>query len=90
MSAIEHIMHGHSFNSGFSNVSKFSKGTAVKMIKKYVDEALQHGIPMFKNNSYQLCYDLKKVIGIGSNGEIASKIMIYIKDGWIRTVFPTN
>ena len=41
MSAIEHIMYRHSYNSGFNDVSRFSKGKTVKMIKGYVDEALK-------------------------------------------------
>ena len=53
MSAIEHIMYRHSYNAGFSNVSRFAQGTNARMIKGYVDQAVKHGTPIkggFKHN----------------------------------------
>src|SRR5690606_3254645 len=37
---------GHSYNTGFSNVSRFAQGTNARMIKGYVDQAVKHGTPI--------------------------------------------
>jgi filamentous hemagglutinin len=91
MSAIEHIMYRHGPDTGFSGVSKFAKGTTARMIKRYSDEALQFGKPILQNDgSYMLRYNLGRTIGTGSNGVPTSEIMMYIRDGWIRTAFPIH
>ena len=84
MSAIEHIMYRHAHNSGFTNVSRFSQGTSVKMIKGYVDEAVKYGKPI--QGGFE--YNIGRVIGTGQNGAAASSIRVFIKDGWVRTAFP--
>ncbi|WP_283423024.1 DUF6443 domain-containing protein [Chryseobacterium profundimaris] len=84
MSAIEHIMHRHAYNSGFTNVSRFSQGTSVKMIKGYVDDAIKYGKPI--QGGFE--YNFGRVIGTGSNGEAASSIRVFIRDGWVKTAFP--
>ncbi|WP_370900944.1 hypothetical protein [Chryseobacterium gossypii] len=84
MSTIEHINYRHSYNTGFSNVSKFSEGTSVKMIKGYVDQAIRYGNPI--KGGYE--YNFGKVIGTGSNGAPAMSIRVFIRDGWVKTAFP--
>jgi hypothetical protein len=81
MTAIEHIIYRHS-----ADPDSFSQGTTGRMIKGYVDEA-----PVLQNDgSYMLHYNLGRTIGTGSNGAAASDIMIYRRDGWIKTAFPIH
>lgn len=89
MTAIEHINYRHAHTSGFSNVSKFGKGTSVREIRSYVDNAIRNGrkIPNGKNG-YKVELDLNKNIGTKSNGQISSKIRVYVRDGNIQTAFP--
>ena len=86
MSAIEHITYRHSFNNGFSNTSRFSSDTSVKMIKGYVDQAVRYGNSI--DGGFQ--YNLGRVIGTGSNGAPATSIRVFIRDGWVRSAFPVN
>lgn len=86
MSSIEHIMYRHSYNSGFSNVRRFSKGTTAKMIKGYVDDALKYGNQI--DGGFE--YNIGRAIGTGMNGQPASTIRVFIEEGWVRTAFPVN
>ena len=86
MSAIEHIMYRHSANSRFSDVSRFSNGTTAKMIKGYVDDALKYG----KQIDGGFEYNIGRTIGTGMNGNPASTIRVFVRDGWVRTALPVN
>ncbi|MBW1650879.1 MAG: hypothetical protein JRJ44_09465, partial [Deltaproteobacteria bacterium] len=91
MSAIEHINYRHSFNSEFQNVSKFSKGTSVKYIKSYVDEALSKGaVTSSGNNGFKIEYDFGRNIGTTQSGNPATAIRIFVRDGNIQTAFPVS
>lgn len=84
MSAVEHINYRHAFNTGFENVSKFSQGTSVNMIKDYVSQALKYGTPI--KGGFE--YTFGNVIGTNTQGGAAFSIRVFVRDGWVRTAFP--
>ena len=89
MSAIEHINYRHAYTSGFSNVSKFGKGTSVKDIRSYVDSALRYGkVSQNGKNGYTVEYNLGRTIGTNSSGGAASNIRVHVRDGNIQTASP--
>jgi len=91
MTAIEHINYRHNFNTGFTNVSKFSKGTSVKNIKSYVDNALRYGhVSQNGVNSFKIEYNIGRAIGTSQAGNSATAIRIFIRDGRIQTAFPIS
>lgn len=87
MTRIEHIMSKHSYNST-KVASKFSKGTKIKNIKKYVDEALRYG--QRGKNGTSIFYDTGKIIGKDVNGMPTSIIAVGIKNQTINTAFPIS
>ena len=90
MSGIEHIMYRHGFNSGFSNVSRFAKGTRLRDISNYVDKALRYGrVTPIGPGAYEVEYSFgKHVIGTGIAGQDASSIRVFVRGGIIQTAFP--
>jgi hypothetical protein len=84
MSSIEHINYRHAFDSGFENVSRFSKGTSVRLIKQYVDDALRYG----NVNGGTINYNVGRVIGRDAAGKPVVGIRVHVRNGIIRTAFP--
>ena len=91
MSAIEHIMYRHAFNSGFRDVSRFVKGTSVRDIRGFVDDALRYGkVTPQGATGFQIEYNLGRVIGTNESGGAATGIRVFIRDGNIQTAFPIS
>ena len=89
MSAIEHINYRHASNSGFSNVSRFSKDTSVKNIQSYIDNAVRYGdVTRQGANSFKIEYNLGRSIGTNQAGNPASGIRVFVRDGNLQTAFP--
>lgn len=89
MTGIEHIMYRHSFDSGFSGVSRFSDGTSIRDVSYYVDSALRYGTVTDKGNGeFKIQYDFKYVIGYSKAGDPTSRIEMYVRDGIIQTAYP--
>ncbi|MEO0898676.1 MAG: DUF6531 domain-containing protein [Bacteroidota bacterium] len=86
MTAMDHILYRHSYNTNFTRVSKFSEGTTQKMIKEYVYQAAKYG----KEIPGGFEYNVGKVIGTGKYGQEASKISVFIRNGWVKTAYPVN
>jgi filamentous hemagglutinin len=84
MTAMEHIKHRHSYESAYTNVSKFSKGTSEKMIQKYVNQAVKYGKPI--SGGYE--YNIGNVIGRNRYGEATSSIRVFVQNDWVRTAYP--
>jgi RHS repeat-associated protein len=88
MTAIEHIMYRHSFESGFEGVSRFAEGTTARMIKRYVDEALRYGtVTQQGANGFGIVHTITDV-GFNVAGQTAHQIQIYVRNGLIRTAYP--
>jgi RHS repeat-associated protein len=88
MTAIEHIMYRHSFESGFEGVSRFAEGTTARMIKRYVDEALRYGtVTQQGANGFGIVHTITSV-GFNVAGQVAHQIQIYVRNGLIRTAYP--
>jgi RHS repeat-associated protein len=89
MSGIEHIMYRHGSNSGFANVSRFTQGTRIGDISRYVDSALRSGSVTNNGlNAYTVEYNVGRTIGTDISGNAASSIRLHIRDGIIQTAFP--
>jgi filamentous hemagglutinin len=89
MSGIEHIMYRHGFNSGFSNVSRFARGTRVRDISNYVDAALRYGrVTSAGPGAYIVEGNIGRVIGTDIAGKGVSNIRVIVRDGIIQTAFP--
>ncbi|MFL0083941.1 hypothetical protein V2647_08395 [Tenacibaculum maritimum] len=80
----KHFNYRHAFNSGFENVSRFSQGTSVNMIKDYISQALKYGTPI--NGGFE--YTFGNAIGTNMNGGAAFSIRVFVRDGWVRTASP--
>ncbi len=86
MTAIEHINYRHAYTSGFSNVSKYSKGTSVRNIQGYVDDALRHG--SVSADGTMVRHNVGRVIGTDQLGNPVTGIQMYVRNGQIQTAFP--
>lgn len=86
MTAIEHINYRHAYTSGFSNVSKYSKGTSVRSIQGYVDDALRHG--SVSADGTMVRHNVGRVIGTDQLGNPVTGIQVYVRNGQIQTAFP--
>jgi hypothetical protein len=88
--AIEHIFYRHGPNSGFADTSKFSKGTSLKDVKSYINQAMRHGKTTTSSNgraaSYE--YDLGRTIGTNRAGMDTSRITVHTYDGYVQTAYP--
>lgn len=85
MTAIEHINYRHAYTSGFSNVSKYSKGTSVRNIQGYVDDALRHG--SVSADGTMVRHNIGRVIGTDQLGNPVTGIQMYVRNGQIQTAF---
>ena len=89
MTAIEHINFRHAYDSGFSDVSRFSNGTSVRSIKSYVDDALRFGtVSPGRGSSFTIEHNLGRSIGTNAAGDAASSIRVHVRDGQIQTAYP--
>ncbi|WP_349016826.1 DUF637 domain-containing protein, partial [Pseudomonas sp. PS01299] len=89
MTGIEHVMYRHGPDTGFSEVSKFSKGTSMKDISAYVDSALRYGkVSQNGPTGYAIEYNVGKVIGTDNLGNSTSILKVNVRDGVIHTAFP--
>ena len=89
MSGVEHVFYRHGPDSGFSNVSKFSRGTSLKDVASYVDSALRYGkISPNGPGGYVIEYNVGKVIGTTAAGIPTSTIKVNVRGGVIQTAFP--
>jgi hypothetical protein len=84
MSSIEHVNYRHAFGSGFEDVSRFSRGTSVRQIKQYVEDALRHGVV----NGGTINYNVGRVIGTDAAGNPVTGIRVHVRNDIIRTAFP--
>lgn len=87
MSTIEHISYRHSFNSGFSNVSKFAKGTSVRQIRGYVADALRNPV---SDDGVNFIGNTGQVIGTDAAGHSVTGIRVIVRDGTIKSAFPVR
>ena len=85
MYAIEHIMHRHGANSGFTNVSRFAEGTGARQIQSFVDDALRYG-RQTAPGTFE--YNFGRAIGTNQGGGVATGIRVHIRNGNIQTAFP--
>ncbi len=90
MTALEHINYRHAHDSGFADVSRYSKGTSAKQISDYVDEALRSPRSVISDDHSSVRYDTRRVIGTDQGGRSVTGIQIYIRDGKIQTAFPVS
>jgi hypothetical protein len=89
MTAIEHITSRHSYTSGYSNVSKFSKGTGVKDIRAMVNEAAARGKFAQTRTGSTITHDFGLTIGTNQAGQSTSRITIHLDmSGSVRTAYP--
>lgn len=89
MTAIEHITSRHSYTSGYSNVSKFSKGTGVKDIKMMVNEAAARGKFTQTRTGSTITHEFGRTIGTNQAGQSTSRITIHLdRSGSVRTAYP--
>lgn len=89
MTAMEHITSRHGYNSGYSNVSKFSEGTSIKNIKSMVDEAAARGTFTQTRTGSTITYDFGHTIGTNQVGQSTSRITIHLdSSGSVRTAYP--
>ena len=89
MTAIEHINYRHAFDSGFSNVSRFSEDTSASDIQSYVDQASRYGnVTPQGLNGFKLEYNLGDAIGTNQAGGAANGIRVFIRNGQVQTAFP--
>jgi RHS repeat-associated protein len=86
MTAIEHINYRHAFDSGFTYVSRYAEGTSVADIRRYVEDALNHGI--VSEDGSRIRHDIGQVIGTDREGYPVTGIQVYVSDGDVRTAFP--
>ncbi|PYC13428.1 hemagglutinin [Pseudomonas jessenii] len=88
MMGIEHVMYRHGPDSGFP-VSKFSKGTSMKDISAYVDNALRYGkVSQNGPTGYVVEYNVGKIIGTNTLGNPTNILKVNVRDGVIHTAFP--
>lgn len=91
MTGIEHINYRHAYNSGFSNVSRFAKGTSARDIASMVDDALRYGkVTPNGTNGYAIVRDLGRTVGTDQAGNAVTGIKVYVRDGIIQTAFPVS
>ena len=84
--AMQHIQRRHAHNTTEPGTSRFAPNTSEKTIQKYVEQAIRYGE---KAGEGRYTYDLGQIIGRGENGDVTSKIYVYMqKDGWVRTAYP--
>lgn len=86
MTAIEHINYRHAYNSGFSNVSRYSQGTSARQIRGYVDEALRTG----KVTDRGVIADLGRTIGTDRAGNPVTGLEVIVRNGSIKTAYPVG
>ena len=82
------VFHRHGPDSGFP-VSKFSKGTSMKDISAYVDNALRYGkVSQNGPTGYVVEYNVGKIIGTNTLGNPTNILKVNVRDGVIHTAFP--
>ncbi|MEM9292277.1 MAG: RHS repeat-associated core domain-containing protein [Acidobacteriota bacterium] len=88
MEGMQHIMHRHSYQSGWNGVSRFSKGTGAKQVMGYVDEALRYGKVSREGSTYTVEHTFSKTIGTDVYGNGARSLRLFVRDGIIQTAYP--
>ena len=89
MTAMEHITSRHGYNSGYSNVSKFSKDTSAKNIKSMINEAAARGTFTQTRTGSTITHDFGRSIGTNQAGQSTSRITIHLdRAGSVRTAYP--
>ncbi|MET0754010.1 MAG: RHS repeat-associated core domain-containing protein [Pyrinomonadaceae bacterium] len=86
------IADRHRWNTTYNNKSRFSPGTQIKHLLKYVRAAVTNtqGVPGGRPGTTDYIYDIGKPIGVDRNGNYASKIKVVVETatGRIITMFP--
>lgn len=85
-STIEHINYHHAYHSGFSNVSRYARGTTAPQIKGSVDEALRTGTVTDRG---VVAY-LGRTFGTEQAGNPVTGIEVVVRDGIIKTAYPVG
>jgi len=86
MTGPEHINYRHGFDSGFSNVSKFSEGTSLRQIDSLVDDALRYG--EVSQGGASIVRNTGRVIGIDQAGNPVTGLQVWVRDGVIQSAYP--
>ena len=89
ITAIQHVMQSHGWNTVLSNKGRFALGTTEAMVKDYVSEALRLGNGVMDSSGLlRISHDLGSQIGVNQQGQAASSIMVLIRNMEIHTAFP--
>jgi len=89
VSSIQHTMYRHAASSGHPRVSRFAAGTSVRDVARLVDHALRYGIVTPNGpGGYRVLHTFGSAIGTDRFGRTTNLILIYVRDGTIRSAHP--